>query len=643
MELSILESLPTEILIRIGDYVASTRKRHLHAFSLASKSAHSIAEAILSASLTIEVQCGRQLAIAIRNATERLQRTSSFHCVRRLTVTGSLLLNTNDPGEVVPKLQGYRFNGPLEDDGGNLDEPLSDWDLDVFRSDCRGADAADPPWRPLADLVKRLPVLSDLIFSSPDQLPPCLLQILSEKIPQCWLHLGFFRLRSLNDPEIDPHEIALITSPRLRGLRLQCRSEYLANTARRQHPEFSHDYNLEIVRLMVAGLAHNLRKVCLVRGYGTSGSKRVAALGSPVPPLQKIRPDLWQARRTKGSLCSLRFAGSFIYLLSDLDIQAWSECTEFSLIRSLALENVVTGGALQLLLHSCDSPSLEELSIHVSGRATQFDQDLQLFLSRQAPLRRLRLSGAHRGEMLDVAITQHGSALRELRLVPSSYSSGLYGLLVEGNSVNEIKRSCPLLEILELTVAWSHGAAGEVSIFKALGSFPRLKELSLRLFVKQPAEFRPGFRPPPGGVPDRVLRNYLINVALDEDLVRAIFASIASGTAAGSLTLQTLHLRVERHTGGYIEGDNMIGNELLRHLEGGVWLAERQPMNDGCGPVLVTAASRPTPRTVSEAPGEGSYCALSSYIARTFREIWPETAPGSQWRDDWHSFPLAES
>ncbi|KAM7218318.1 hypothetical protein V8F06_006241 [Rhypophila decipiens] len=76
---------------------------------------------------------------------------------------------------------------------------------------------ADERWKPLAALLETLPGLTDLVWNYLAQPPPVILQILHTSLaPRCHLTMPKFRLRSLSRTSgLDPHELAIMTSPTL--------------------------------------------------------------------------------------------------------------------------------------------------------------------------------------------------------------------------------------------------------------------------------------------------------------------------------------------------------------------------------------------------------------------------------------------
>lgn len=89
----------------------------------------------------------------------------------------------------------------------------------------------DAKWAPLAELIRLLPALADLIYQWPVQFPPCLLQAPHSKKNDhiTLLHLHTFRLQMLGQHDLsaaqsiasDPHELALIRSPCLHTIWLE--------------------------------------------------------------------------------------------------------------------------------------------------------------------------------------------------------------------------------------------------------------------------------------------------------------------------------------------------------------------------------------------------------------------------------------
>ncbi|KAK4206890.1 hypothetical protein QBC37DRAFT_393165 [Rhypophila decipiens] len=76
---------------------------------------------------------------------------------------------------------------------------------------------ADEQWKPLAALLETLPGLTDLVWNYSAQPPPVILQTLHTSLAsRRHLIMPKFRLRSLNRTSgLDPHELAIVTSPAL--------------------------------------------------------------------------------------------------------------------------------------------------------------------------------------------------------------------------------------------------------------------------------------------------------------------------------------------------------------------------------------------------------------------------------------------
>ncbi|KAF2668929.1 hypothetical protein BT63DRAFT_424658 [Microthyrium microscopicum] len=143
----------------------------------------------------------------------------------------------------------------------------------------------------------------------------------------------------------------------------------------------------------------------------------------------------------------------------------------------------------------------------------------------------------------------HGEAPTYLCLITSRNPKNMVFTV---NAVNMLRKACPNLEIQHLVVPRSQGDAEEVTMYKALGGFPRVHTLHIipdashfyhwthwyrdyfptqgNVFELQPEllrfdEFGVQFFPPPGSwrsLCNGNIRNALINSAWDEHLARSV-------------------------------------------------------------------------------------------------------------------------
>jgi hypothetical protein len=128
--------------------------------------------------------------------------------------------------------------------------PLREWEP-------RTEPRPDEWWQPLARFISSIH-LKTLMWASTEQMPRCILSVLNEQIPRCQLHIHKFDLRSLHQREtlqdIEETEYMLATSPCLFKIDIPY-SRYDARVCA--------NYNVEATLRLAAGLAPNLKHVCV--------------------------------------------------------------------------------------------------------------------------------------------------------------------------------------------------------------------------------------------------------------------------------------------------------------------------------------------------------------------------------------------
>lgn len=152
----------------------------------------------------------------------------------------------------------------------------------------------DMAWMPVVYLVKTLPNLTRVIYDCRNQFPPSLLSVLHSHHSQYRLYHQTFRLRSLRLKYgyLDPHKLALATSPCLYSITLRCSI---------QNEDGDPDQNPEALLELVAGLAPNLKEVFMIF---------LQSPNSKYPSLQPVRHSLpGFIHGQTGSLSSLSITG----------------------------------------------------------------------------------------------------------------------------------------------------------------------------------------------------------------------------------------------------------------------------------------------------------------------------------------------
>jgi hypothetical protein len=232
-----------------------------------------------------------------------------------------------------------------------------------------------------------------------------------------------------------------------------------------------------------------------------------------------------------------------------------------------------------------------------------------------------------------------------------------------------VVQCCPLIEELSVTIPRYRGGAPEVRLYRAIGKLPRLQRLELlldasstspatRVFARTDHGVPAGdsyldgtFIEGPSllhGLPGRAVYNALIDSAVDGKLALAIFRAVSHGKkyARSSfscvLPLETLRIRV---TGG----ERIVYSwaspptwgrprHVLRSYVSEMGLTcrvDRDPRDDRRDVLHAVEVDR---RTRDKTLQESSQ--RSSLVTPILRRIWPEKEKGSNWYEDWKSWPL---
>jgi hypothetical protein len=487
-------------------------------------------------------------------------------------------------------------------------------------------------WLPLARLVKRLPKLSDLIYTCANQFSPCLLRALETFRPDCKLHIKTFRLRSLNEKHLDPHELAICESPCLHSISVS----YVAHSSTGGRI----DYNEDAAMKLVAGMAPNLKEVSTI--LLDNGHRRM----DHIPPWQGFGKDKQEQMPSLGSLQVLDLDG-----VQGRPMRDWLACTDLSVLRVFRYHRVINLDQLTYLKTSCNFPSLTTLGINIEAadRSREaYHECLGRFLRGLSSLESLELVGGVDHPTFLVVLEMPSTRLKKLCLLRSDTLPPR--MVVGAPEVKMLNTSFPSLEELIVKISRSRGNAQEVAIYKALGSMPKLRNLSLTLDVMDLVDpiSRLGDRHRLPNDPtfdefDRQvfngytgyrnghIRDLFINSALDETLARAIFDSISTAQPAKISLVESLKVRVTREN--TFQTDVRSVAVHLAHA----WTVERSADQDKYDVVTATEDEIP-----AEEDENSPMPTLNGRAGEIFRRIWPLKKQGGDWRQDWKSWPLWE-
>jgi hypothetical protein len=534
---------------------------------------------------------------------------------------------------------------------------------------------ANDVWRPVANLVRALPGLVDFFYTAEYQFAPCLLEAVLESTPKCRLWLNTFKLHSLRDLELDPHEYALVTSRCLHSIKYDGEDD--GNRGRDRRYPFD---DWKGIYHVVSELAPSLQNAYM-RCYLNSHRIVLANEESRNPGFL----DGWYEKPAKkGSLQSLNIGDSDV--IDVKLVNEWDAHTDFSALSSLVLGGPIDEAALIYLASSCKLSSLQHLTLDLNPYPRHLEPNVRRrelttahqsgiqFLTSLRPLASLTLKGWNNSHSITPILSLHGRTLT--RLVIEPYRENPF----TASDVTVMALLCPKVQELDITISRSEGDSSEVERYRSLGKFRALRDLQLRLdltniklllpeldedrdngvpftpvhpsfdeFDIKPCEMSPG---PNGSVCDRLsfrngdIRQMLVNSAIDEALVQQIFHILQESKNANSSTRTLQSLEVSQcgktetwDTLGY--NGHVLFSGVPMAMER-TWLATRAlGVAVGIDIVQTDVAAMKSRLAYHKDFWDWRDDRLPSWLWPSFRRLWPKKN-GASWQDDWHSFPLAE-
>lgn len=685
-----LADLPLEILQHIARLVRDTHRPSFYAFCGTNKRFRLAFMSLIFHELHVSVNDCRALQNDVDLLLKSLLSTvcggDVTQYVRHLCFRGSLSLKKSD-GSEVPMTATDDFDGTtnhedqlqrFQSEGLNelLDENEPLLDTSLGEEDPFVTPEQDAAWIPVANLIKTLPNLTKLVYNCRNQFPPSLLNVLHSHRPQCRLYHHTFRFRSLRPKfdRLDPHELAIATSPCLYSVKLRCSHDI---------EEGEPDRNPQAIWELVAGLAPNL--------------KEVSVLYLPVTNSQYPSGDQhWQglpgsARSQTGSLTLLSVTGRGpIWLPGSL--QRWASHTNFNSLRQLSLGGAYESGtresrhglstaALEFLARACSFPQLESLHVllmrrHYSENVfhsenvdphanAKYINAATSFFDSLRPLRKLSVAGSILPEILDAILSRHGRTVVDLKLCPfedqwarMTFYIPYVPMTITKAHILQINDHCPALESLSIYIKRTMSDASEVELYTSLARIRPLQSLFLILDcsnwrvrrdpdLKDEAWFDEDDKEIFGRALKRGhVRQSFINCAVDETLARSIWDVIATHKDGRRLLSLKLHTTGAMNFGMPGQIGRMV--DIVHHLSRS-WLIERGVRDDEQDALHVRELGLEARKArdkelqdMFEAEGGAQledYERLQAGL-QVFRRIWPEKEVGRPWIDDWTSYPL---
>lgn len=620
-----LQNLHSEILQQISEILDYTHPPSLLAFARTCKSCYAIASARIHRTIKLTVKDRQQLVHDTSRLNEILARDGGYAHVRRLIF---FFADRCRPQSPYLSLQPYERDG---DDGSGL---YSCWDL--YHADWWSTDnlpISGEEWQPITRLVRQLTGLTDLFWACPAQFPIRLLQALHEDVARCRLHHYNFHRSSPADQPISSYDRAIATSPNLYSI---------GNLNRKGDcPAFG-----------------------WVRSLQSPGLKRIH-FWSEEDPIVELSQNDTKVSQLVSREC-IQLSGSTLNRSMSFDAVTMLASGDFSALRVLKLDIPLAPGGLPAASRFSSLVTFSYTCKITAETSSQYWDEIIVFLRSLPSLTTLRLRDWNRAVSIVPGLSPN---LRTLALRTWRVAGG--ALL--DDHIHQLAISCPQLESLAVEIKRSRGDAAEIARYRALGRLPQLRRLDLHLDASPPGYIcTPEMGPETGEntntsrhtaieawfddedaktiygslYPHRQghIRDVFINSAIDATLARSIFEVIdaAKGNAPGVRRLERLELSA---SGGNEFPERGVMRPAWAPLRPFLtaldrrWLVERDVRDDSRG-VLHVRETHADDRKWSLDFHSADSVKRSQYYFGLWRRTWPVERDGSEWWDDWESYPL---
>ncbi|ROW16492.1 hypothetical protein VPNG_02732 [Cytospora leucostoma] len=635
-----LEDLPKEIMLSVCSFLDVTHPQSLVAYAQASKSCYAVASGLLYRTIKLTFTTSEHLARDVGTWEKLLHRDEVFAQVRRLIIYQSEAKDDRRRtysslkecerfdddsslqsfwdiypgvwGDRYPGFLGYREHGGM-DRTGDLERIPTVWPL-------------------VAQLMKKLPGLTDLYFTCSLEFPACLLQTLHETLTEKKCRLHYYGFGGLTHG--GGRDGALATSPCLYSYG-PSRTDLIEPTARslvlHQAPILK---GLSVMLPFDMPSAH-LDLFSDTDHENQDEDDNITVLSGH----QKSKPvPLEYLQVRKVDTPNILQSNSF-------KLSSWATDVDFSALRVLRLEVAVRPKklpapsmfpALTTLFFQCAidlNPyfrywdTVLSFLRHLPQLTTLQLQDWSRWISvlpgLKSDLRRLHLS-------------------RQVRLDTKE--------TVDCDDIHKLADICPQLEDLSIEIRRRRSDENETSLYRALGRLPRLQTLEIKMdpwFDAFDEEYLAGHPlDPPGPYRQGHVRDVFVNGAIDRSLARSIFKVIDAAKAELSgavLPLKQLEVQAPTHDVPFRHRELQPFLDALRRR----WLVERDFRLDAQDMLHVREVDLKFKSEHNESIAfydNGPYTGPDEElepILSIWRRLWPSKGEGRPWWEDWESWPLA--
>lgn len=643
-----LDDLPPELLLEVCEYIDAAHKPSLKALSRTNKALLNPCSSLLFRTIRFHASSPEKCKQDVKEWSNMLSRRNCLEDVRTVEIHG-FMASDEDQTEFKECEYCRGDFGPSSMEFGLHDHGST-----------MNLDAEDEAFHPISTfLTTKLPHATDVIWRCHNVVAQSLLTALCDVRASLRLHVDGLKLLHLDSNSIGVRELQILQSPSLHSLVIH----YVASE---MNGNWTDDKPKQVISKLIAGLTPNLQHLrtlgCNNKVYNHGHQSPTLSLGLVEQRMGALRP---------ANLKSLRLYPTRPVIDGE-DLPIWHslinpsvlQCLELGSIPATFLVQWIRDHArfehLQELKFPLDSPEHPEVDTPIRGENIR-----SWLVNSMPPLQKLHLSGPLFAEYVPVltsALEYHGPTLRKFVYDPPVHVSrdDLYSgqtFEMEFERILTMAKMCPVLEELSLPLRRGYfRQSHDLQLYRALALFPRLRALSLQIDgacwglddVAQDSgedktrEDREVWSDGTSVTRGRVRRT-LINAALDESLALQIWNVISSTKKVhGAVALQSLEVTSKGNAvmGIRLRQDREIRRRFLdlfalfKELERSYHVS-RTLRDDACEEVVVEEVGKE-----KRERERWDVCHPNGSVMGLFRSIWPETSEGSDWREDWYSFPL---
>ncbi|KAM5465544.1 hypothetical protein MauCBS54593_006319 [Microsporum audouinii] len=411
-------------------------------------------------------------------------------------------------------------------------------------------------------------------------------------------------------------------------------------------------YNKDAILQMVIGLAPNLKHVRMWHHYPGDSLNLRSAISTPRPAWPGFflnQPNNISAsiKHSIGCLQSLTLGAG---LVSSSELIMWSNCTEFSKLQELRLQDCSSAEELQTLTQMAREGRFNclhtlGLVVSVTDGDDDIDEATSIYLQNLPPLENLGLNGDIGASTFNALLHRHGNALLKLRFIPNRGEADTF--FISCHRMQELRQQCPNLKEVELLIPRTRGDSHEVDIYRALGSMARLEQACLVLDCSSLAFKRNNLSDINDlddgqtiyldngiTISSKDFRIVLINTAFDSSLALSIFRTIHS--TKGSL-FQYLKLMPMGGSEFGQRNDYMDLEDIICWF-GRHWICEIGQKDDYTEDIMLTEMGEA--QRIQRGEDLSWEMERDDKQTRFYKHVWRSLWPDAEGIDDWSSFPL---